>query len=98
MADESSASRELPLLLGPLAGEPEMLLLLGVPDDAGVVHMRSWNANDWSAPPRSRAERATALLGWLESEVRGGRTMNQSLYSVRLWLRGEGVASGSAPR
>jgi hypothetical protein len=90
---DSSAPRELPLLIGPGAGAVESLLLLGSPDGGGVVHVRSWTADDWSAPPRTRAERAEALLGWLESQAAAGRTMNQSLYAVRLWLRGEGGTS-----
>jgi hypothetical protein len=90
---DSSAPRELPLLIGPGAGAAESLLLLGAPDGGGVVHVRSWTADDWSAPPRARAERAEALLAWLESQAAAGRTMNQSLYAVRLWLRGDGGTS-----
>jgi hypothetical protein len=53
--------------------------------------VRVWSASDWSAPPRGRAERATALLQWLEDQSAAGRSMNQSLYAVRLWLRREGT-------
>ena len=91
----SNASRELPLLLGALPDSPETLLLIGTPDSAGVVHVRGWSADDWSAPPGARAERASALLEWLERQASSGRTMNQSLYAVRLWLRGEGGGSAS---
>ena len=90
----SSSPREMPLLIGPGTGTSEMLILLGVPDTSGVLHVRSWTADDWSAPPRVRAERAETLLQWLESQVQAGRTMNQSLYAVRLWLRGEGERTG----
>jgi hypothetical protein len=90
----SVASRELPLLLGRLGDAAESLLLVGVPDPAGVVHVRGWSADDWSAPARASAERAGTLLEWLEDQLAKGRSMNQSLYAVRLWLRGE----GSAPR
>lgn len=79
-----------------LGGSPdvsETLMLLGAPDAGGVVHVRSWTADDWSAPARSRAERASALLEWIEEEGRRGRAMNQSLYAVRLWLRGAGSAA-----
>jgi hypothetical protein len=96
MADASSATpREMPLLLGPHAktGAPEMLLLIGVPDTSGVVHVRSWSAENWSSPPRTRAERAIVLLEWLERQATMGRTMNQSIYAVRQWLHGEGSAS-----
>jgi hypothetical protein len=82
---------ELPVLLGAAADAPETLLLIGTPGDDGVVHVRVWSGSDWSAPPRGRAERATALLQWLEEQSAAGRSMNQSLYAVRLWLRREGT-------
>ena len=85
-----AAAGELPVLIGGAANAPETLLLIGTPGDDGVVHVRVWSASDWSAPPRSRAERATALLQWIEEQSAAGRSMNQSLYAVRLWLRGEG--------
>ena len=91
MADGTAKTpRELPVLLGAGAGAPETLLLIGVPGDDGVVHVRVWSASDWSAPPRARAERATSLLQWLEDQSAAGRSMNQSLYALRLWLRREG--------
>jgi hypothetical protein len=34
------------------------------------------------------------LLAWLEKQASSGRPMNQSLYAVRLWLRGEGAPTG----
>jgi hypothetical protein len=86
----TSTPREIPILIGTGTGTSEMLILLGAPDSSGVVHVRSWTADDWGAPPRVRAERAETLLQWLESQVQAGRSMNQSLYAVRLWLRGEG--------
>lgn len=91
--NDSAAARELPLLLGRHGEFAETLLLIGVPDRTGIVHVRGWSAEDWSAPPGTRAERATTLLEWLERQVAAGRPMNQSLYAVRLWLRGEGSAS-----
>ena len=92
-ASDSSAARELPLLIGPGRGTPESLMLLGAPDAGGVVHVRTWTADDWTAAPRTSAERADTLLKWLEVQESAGRTMNQSLYTVRLWLRGEGAAT-----
>jgi hypothetical protein len=88
---ENASGGELPVLLGASAGAPETLMLIGTPGTDGVVHVRAWSASDWSAPPRSRAERATALLQWLEEQSAAGRSMNQSLYAVRLWLRREGT-------
>lgn len=87
---QSTAPRELPLLLGAGTGAAEALMLIGAPDADGVVHVRSWTADDWGAPPRTRAERAGPLLKWLEAQSSAGRSMNQSIYAVRLWLRGEG--------
>ena len=89
----ASTQRELPLLLGAGANSPEMLLLIGAPGADDVVHVRVWSANDWSAPPRARAERAGSFLHWLEEQGAAGRSMNQSLYALRLWLRGEGPAA-----
>ena len=89
-----SQARELPLLLGRHRDQAETLLLIGVPDSTGIVHVRGWSADDWSAPPGARAERATSLLEWLEKQASSGRPMNQSLYAVRLWLRGEGAPTG----
>ena len=86
----TGSARELPLLLGPAKTAPEMLLMIGAPGADGVVHVRVWSAQDWSAPPRARAERATAFLQWLEDQGAAGFSMNQSLYALRLWLRGEG--------
>ena len=87
-----ATSREMPLLLGRLDDSAESLLLVGVPDSGGVVHVRGWSADDWSAAPRVSAERASTLLEWLEHEAEKGRSMNQSLYALRLWLRREGIA------
>lgn len=91
-AADSSSPRELPLLVGPGPGTPESLMLLGTPDAGGVVHVRTWTADDWGSPPRTSAERADTLLKWLEVQERLGRTMNQSLYTVRRWLSGDGGA------
>jgi len=92
VSTSDSSARELPLLLGAGPGTPETLMLIGAPDAAGVVHVRTWTADEWSAAPRTSAERADTLLKWLEVQQRLGRTMNQSATVVRLWLRGEGTA------
>ena len=89
----STASRELPLLMGGGEGQPESLLLLGAPDGNGGVHVRVWTSDDWSVPPRARDEHRDELLKWIESQAAVGRTLNQSLYAVRGWLRGEGTAT-----
>jgi hypothetical protein len=91
-AGTTSAPRVLPPLLGRGGGAPETLFLIGVPGDDDVLHVRVWSANDWGAPPKVRAERATSLLQWLEAQSAAGRSMNQSLYALRLWLRREGNA------
>ena len=44
----------------------------------------------WSAPVRTDHEPAAALLAWIERQAASGRSLNQSLYAVRLWLRGTG--------
>jgi hypothetical protein len=57
-----------------------------------MIVVRRWTADDWSAVPAARPERADALLHWLEEQFAAGRSMNQSMYALRLWLRGQRVA------
>jgi len=89
----SDAPRELPLLMGAGHGEPERLLLLGAPDEGGMVRVRIWTSDDWSLPPRTRDEPRDDLLEWIETMARGGHSFNQSLTTVRHWLRGLGEAT-----
>jgi hypothetical protein len=91
---ESGAPHELPVLLGAGAGSAEALLLVGPRDAGGMVRVRRWSGEDWSATAAGVAERADALLHWIEAQAAAGRSMNQSLYAVRLWLRGEGAPNG----
>jgi len=88
-----SDARELPLLMGPGHGEPERLLLLGAPDERGMVQVRIWTSDDWSLPPRTREESRDELLEWIESMARAGHSLNQSLTTVRHWLRGMGAST-----
>ena len=93
--DDAGLPRELPLLLGAgREGAVETLLLLGAPVH-GRVAMRCWSAKDWSGPPVSTTEDAARLLQWIETQAAAGRSLNQSLYGVRLWLRGEDADSRS---
>ena len=87
-AGSVDTQHELPVLLGAGAGAVETLMLVGPPGPDGMVHVRAWTAGDWSAAPRSRVEKGSELLAWLEAQSRVGRSLNQSLYAVRLWLRG----------
>lgn len=89
----SDAPRELPLLMGAGHGEPERLLLIGFPDGQDLVAVRIWTSDDWSVPPRARMEPRDALLEWIETMSRAGHTLNQSLTTVRHWLRGKGEAT-----
>jgi hypothetical protein len=89
----SDAPRELPLLMGGGHGEGERLLLVGAPDERGVVQVRSWTSDDWSATPRTHTERRDELLAWIESQARRGHSLNQSLTTVRQWLQGVGTAT-----
>ena len=91
MNDDTPTPHELPLLLGPGRGAAESLLLIGAPSASGEVMVRRWTADDWSAAAAPRRERADALLAWLEAQHSAGRSMNQSMYALRLWLRGEGT-------
>jgi hypothetical protein len=82
----SVAPDELPVLIGPGEGEPETLMLISSPDASGAVTTRTWSAADWSAVPAACKARADALFQRLESASKHGRTMNQSITQIRLWL------------
>jgi hypothetical protein len=88
---EPAAAQELPLLIGGGLGERETLLLVSRPA-SGQVELRRWSADDWSSAPTSTTVAAATLLEWIEAQATGGRTLNQSLYGVRLWLTGDGLA------
>lgn len=89
----SDAPNELPLLMGAGHGEPERLLLIGVLGDGGVVRVRIWTSDNWGAAPRIREEARHELLEWIETMARAGHSLNQSLDTVRRWLRGTGAAT-----
>jgi hypothetical protein len=92
--EQPSAPQELPLLIGGGKGAPETLMLIGAPRH-GRVTVRRWSSDDWSAAPLPAMEEVADLLQWIERQAAAGRTLNQSLYGVRLWLRGEGIAPPS---
>jgi hypothetical protein len=89
----SDAPRELPLLMGAARGEPERLMLIGAPDGRGMVRVRAWSSEDWGAMPAAREEARDRLLEWIEARARAGHSLNQSLDTVRAWLRGTGAAT-----
>jgi|1185.fasta_scaffold20185_2 hypothetical protein len=91
---DASSSETLQLLVGGGVGEPEMLLLIERPSARGVVRIRSWTSDDWSAPPVASERPATDLLADIERWARQRRGLNHPLSAVRQWLergtRGEG--------
>ena len=91
--ETDAAPRELPLMIGAARGEPEVLMLIGVPAGDSVV-VRRWTSDDWSASPQAMAEDAEGLLQWVEAQSAQGRSLNQSLYAVRLWLRDPDASAG----
>lgn len=83
---------ELPILIGGGgAGEPEQLIIVGARRADGTVPTVAWSGADWSAAPDRRDRRADALLEEIERASRAGRSINQELFLVRRWLRGEHV-------
>ena len=85
---DASSGDTLQLLVGGGQGEPEMLLLIERPTPRGVVRIRSWSSDDWTAPPAT-SERPTAdLLADVERWARQRRGLNHSLSAVRQWLLG----------
>ena len=86
---DASSGDTLQLLVGGGQGEPELLLLIERPTARGVVRVRSWSSDDWSAPPAT-SERPTAdLLADVERWARQRRGLNHSLSAVRQWLNGQ---------
>ncbi|MES2177604.1 MAG: hypothetical protein V4550_07030 [Gemmatimonadota bacterium] len=97
MSDQrSSAPRERPLLVGAIPGVAEQLLLLGVPDESGVVHVQSWSAEDWSAPPPHTGG-ASVVVARVVRASGGAWTLDQSVALRGTTLaasRGEHAAVG----
>jgi len=83
---DASSDEMLQLLVGAGQGEPEMLLLLGRPNAQGVVRVRSWTSDDWSAAPTTSERPRADLLRDIESWVRQRRGLNHELALVRRWL------------
>jgi hypothetical protein len=94
VTDPDRVPEELPLIVGAGNGEPETLVLIGAPRQ-GRVTLRRWSSVAWEAGTAPREEDAAAFLRWVEAQAASGRTLNQALYAVRLWLRGEGTAPPS---
>lgn len=85
--DLGGASEDtLQLLVGGGQGQPELLLLIGRPDAQGVVRVRSWTSDDWSAAPNPDMRRASELLRDVEHWARQRRRLNHELSVVRRWL------------
>ncbi|MFL5614135.1 MAG: hypothetical protein ACJ796_10790 [Gemmatimonadaceae bacterium] len=82
----TSSGETLQLLVGGGNGEPERLLLLERPDERGLVRVRSWSSDDWSATPREDEREAAVLLREIEGWVRQRRGLNHELAVVRRWL------------
>lgn len=87
-AERVPTGAELPILLGG-GGAAEVLILASRPSHDGTVWTHTWSSVDWSAPAVVRERSARDLLEELEHEVRSGRTINQEMYRVRGWLRGD---------
>ena len=82
----ASSGDTLQLLVGGGEGEPEMLLLIERPTSRGVVRVRSWTSDDWSAPPAASERTVAELLADVERWARQRRRLNHSLATVRQWL------------
>lgn len=91
---DSTVQQELPLLIGAGNDRAEALLLIGRRRADSTVVVRRWSGFDWSAPAEERVEHPDVLLAWIEQQAKSGRSLNQSLYAVRLWLQGIGPAAG----
>ncbi|HKN66542.1 MAG TPA: hypothetical protein VJW73_09710 [Gemmatimonadaceae bacterium] len=83
---DASSSDTLQLLVGGGQGEPEMLLLIERPQAGGVVRVRSWSSDDWTAAPTTSERQTADLLADVERWARQRRGLNHSLSAVRQWL------------
>ena len=83
---EASSGETLQLLVGGGQGEPEMLLLIERPTARGLVRVRSWTSDDWTAPPVAAERTVGELLADVERWARQRRGLNHSLSAVRQWL------------
>ena len=78
----------LPVMVGGGGGEPERLLHVGRPVD-GMVRVREWTSDTWSAPVEHELP-ADALLNELERAAQQRRRLSEEIYRIRLWLTGQG--------
>jgi len=85
---DASSGETLQLLVGGGQGEPEMLLLIERPTSRGIVRVRSWTSEDWSAPAAAAERTVADLLADVERWARQRRGLNHSLSAVRQWLNG----------
>jgi hypothetical protein len=83
---DASSGDTLQLLVGGGQGEPELLLLIERPTARGVVRVRSWSSDDWTAPPATSERQTSDLLADVERWTRQRRGLNHSLSAVRQWL------------
>ena len=93
-AGKVPVQEELPLLIGAGNDRAEALLLIRRRRADGMVVVRRWSGSNWSAPAEERVEQPDVLMEWIEQQAKSGRSLNQSLYAVRLWLQGIGPAAG----
>ena len=56
----------------------------------GLVRVREWRGEEWSAGPLDREVEASALYAEFERAHRERRRMSEELYRLRLWLEGTG--------
>jgi hypothetical protein len=90
MAGRSPAepgSNELGVLISAGAGEPDHLVLLGIPAN-GRVHLREWSAHNWAGPPDERDLPVDAAYAIFERAHDARRRMTVGLKQVREWLDG----------
>lgn len=75
----------LQLMVGGGQGEPELLLLIDRPNN-GMVRVRSWTSDDWSAVPADHQPKVLDLLRDIEGWARQRRGLNHQISVVRRWL------------
>lgn len=78
----------LTLSVAAARGTPERLLLIGRPDERGVVRVREWTSRGWNTEGDDYDIDAEELLAGLERDFSARRALSEDIYRVRHWLTG----------
>ncbi len=64
------------------------LYMIGRPSRAGIVRVREWRGEDWTAGPLERDVDAADLGAEIERAYAARRRVSEEMYRIRHWLQG----------